>query len=1085
MSYIFFCSLHHWANEGKDVKGIFCMQINAKNKKILYYGFLGFMAFAIGIASIGEGENGPLGFLAANSPTAYSISFDKNINKIGTEAFSPSSVHSGTGYATTGLGNKVTFEYNQFYNPTNAWQIIKTGGYFTNISQIAGMKSIKITKGSQASCFKVYWSETTNFTETNSQTYDSTSALTFECDFANYYPNYLKVVSNGTSNSSIANALITFSCSNSYPMLSVTSNDIEKGTVSEGGIHKIGSNVTVTGTAKSGYKLSGWYHHDTLLSTSSPYSFTMPDCQNNYEIEGRFIPESYNLVLASEDAEKGSVSGGGYHDFNSSVSISATANPGYTFQGWYDGDTLVSANNPYVFTMPNDNLSYVARFSINSYTMTINTDQTRGTITGSGTYIYKSQVTLTATELSGYLFAGWYDGTTLISNNNPYVLLMPAMNLTYEAKFLFHPYTLTIATMVPDGLGAEVTTSGAGSYEYQSPVTISASVNEGFELAGWYEETTLISTNNPYTFSMPNKNTTYTAKIQQKSYTVNLTKEGGNYSIRLIGSGTAKYKNSVTIYVYGIENGYAFVGWYDGTTLISSEKQYTFLMPDHDVSYVAKFTLGTYTLTLSSKEIGANPVGSCAVSGQGEYVYTSSITIKATPESGYGFLGWYEAQSHTLVERDTWFTFTMPGADTHYVAEYSKLYHVNGIPFDENKGSVIGAGDRPFGSTVTLSGNPASHLERGINWYDSDLNLLSSNLTYQFVMPEKDVTIYAEFLPLYTAQFKNYDGTLLQTVEVNQNVTPVYSEATPIKIGGPSDIYTFSNWSPAIAPLTANTTYVAQFERATPSKLPSFFMMGKYPQSVVTDATLLTALSTAVDSDSDGYLEYDNKEYKKYTTTDLETYTNWSMDKNTSFTNGNTYYFNVEAIKWKTLSGQGTTSGLVTSVISPLNGCFYTSQATRTINGQTIYPNNYQYSTLRAQLNGYNGSSYGVENFSSKGFIDVAFSAQERALITTTAVDNSVLSTSRDPNIYTCDNTNDKIFALSIKEFTDLHVDAAGGTDYISACGAYPYLRPYFWTRSPDSQSSTKVFDCASSWNPYDLTRIRTGIRPAFNISIA
>ena len=55
-----------------------------------------------------------------------------------------------------------------------------------------------------------------------------------------------------------------------------------------------------------------------------------------------------------------SVSGNGTYSAGDSVTISATLSNGMYFNGWYNGITLVSSNNPYTFTMPSSNVSYTA-----------------------------------------------------------------------------------------------------------------------------------------------------------------------------------------------------------------------------------------------------------------------------------------------------------------------------------------------------------------------------------------------------------------------------------------------------------------------------------------------------------------------------------------------------------------------------------------------------------------------------------------------------------------------------------------------------------------------------------------------------
>lgn len=59
--------------------------------------------------------------------------------------------------------------------------------------------------------------------------------------------------------------------------------------------------------------------------------------------------------------------------------------------------------------------------------------------------------------------------------------------------------------------------------------------------------------------------------------------------------------------------------------------------------------------------------------------------------------------------------------------------------------------------------------------------------------------------------FKNYDGTVLQTLEVESGETPVYTGDTPEKPAGDHVRYEFSAWSPTPAAITEDTDYTAQF----------------------------------------------------------------------------------------------------------------------------------------------------------------------------------------------------------------------------------------------------------------------------------
>jgi len=64
------------------------------------------------------------------------------------------------------------------------------------------------------------------------------------------------------------------------------------------------------------------------------------------------------------------------------------------------------------------------------YTVTVNYDQTRGTVIGAGTYYAGTQVTLTATSNPGYRFAGWSNGEA--DSNYTFIL---TENVTLTANF--------------------------------------------------------------------------------------------------------------------------------------------------------------------------------------------------------------------------------------------------------------------------------------------------------------------------------------------------------------------------------------------------------------------------------------------------------------------------------------------------------------------------------------------------------------------------------------------------------------------------------------------------------------------------
>ena len=277
----------------------------------------------------------------------------------------------------------------------------------------------------------------------------------------------------------------------------------------------------------------------------------------------------------------------------------------------------------------------------------------------------------------------------------------------------------------------------------------------------------------------------------------------------------------------------------------------------------------------------------------------------------------------------------------------------------------------------------------------------------------------------------------------------------------------------------------------------TYINFGRYPQTVVTDTNLIKELDKITITNEFGYIEYNGNEYKK------QVADRWNSDS--IFQNGNevvdgaTYYFKVEPIKWRVLETTNGSYKLLSEYLLDTQQ-FYTSTSNRTLNGQTIYANNYEYSTIRAWLNGYNGTSYGVEDYTNKGFIDIAFTEEEKAIIKTTLVDNSLESTGDKENQYVCNNTNDKIYLLSCKEATNTiygfdsykyandSAREAKPTDYAAArfCDMYRG-NGLWWLRSPlyyDSYYARRVNNGGYIFSYDSVDSICNGVRAALEINL-
>ena len=90
-------------------------------------------------------------------------------------------------------------------------------------------------------------------------------------------------------------------------------------------------------------------------------------CEYDWASDNRIVnglkPQTYTVTANAETG--GTVSGGSEVTEGESVTLTATANDGYTFAGWYDGDTKVCDTAEFVVTNVTANKTYTAKFTKN------------------------------------------------------------------------------------------------------------------------------------------------------------------------------------------------------------------------------------------------------------------------------------------------------------------------------------------------------------------------------------------------------------------------------------------------------------------------------------------------------------------------------------------------------------------------------------------------------------------------------------------------------------------------------------------------------------------------------------------------
>ena len=128
------------------------------------------------------------------------------------------------------------------------------------------------------------------------------------------------------------------------------------GTVSSvGGTFTEGTEVTITASASDGYTFSGWTGSDSSQAT------LVITADANLTLTANFVENTVQYSVNSTASEGGSVSSsGGTYAAGTEITITASANDGYTFAGWTGSESTQTSLN---LTVSAD-LTLVANFTL-------------------------------------------------------------------------------------------------------------------------------------------------------------------------------------------------------------------------------------------------------------------------------------------------------------------------------------------------------------------------------------------------------------------------------------------------------------------------------------------------------------------------------------------------------------------------------------------------------------------------------------------------------------------------------------------------------------------------------------------------
>ena len=245
------------------------------------------------------------------------------------------------------------------------------------------------------------------------------------------------------------------------------------------------------------------------------------------------------------------------------------------------------------------------------------------------------------------------------------------------------------------------------------------------------------------------------------------------------------------------------------TPTITPNAQYTYTFekwtPDiekvkGDATYTA-----TYTKTVNKYTIKfVNDDGTELQSSEIEYGQTP-VYSKATPTKA--------ADAQYTYTFDKWYSDIVEVVgDATYTATYTTTTNKYTIKFVNEDGTELQSSEVEYGETPVYSkATPTKAADAQYTYtfdkWDSDIVAVKGDATY--------TATFTNTTNKYKITFKNYDGTVLQSSEVEYGETPKYTGETPVKEPDEQYNYIFAKWDSDIVKVTGDATYTATFKQST------------------------------------------------------------------------------------------------------------------------------------------------------------------------------------------------------------------------------------------------------------------------------
>ncbi len=149
------------------------------------------------------------------------------------------------------------------------------------------------------------------------------------------------------------------------------------GSVSGAGKYDVGTNRSIYASASTGFRFQSWNEGDSIVATSSSYSYKVPARDVNltavftYDPNSPGEPQQPNIKVKSSLFVEAQPKAGGFFNITSgtkyeegqSVYLYAHTNSGFRFVEWRDGEEVISTNQNFYYTKGSSNKTLTAVYN--------------------------------------------------------------------------------------------------------------------------------------------------------------------------------------------------------------------------------------------------------------------------------------------------------------------------------------------------------------------------------------------------------------------------------------------------------------------------------------------------------------------------------------------------------------------------------------------------------------------------------------------------------------------------------------------------------------------------------------------------